>query len=49
MEERRGVKQVEFSISDTGPGIPIEVQEEVFKPFFTTKQDSGGRGNDHET
>ncbi|MDZ4063297.1 MAG: ATP-binding protein, partial [Coriobacteriia bacterium] len=24
---------VEFSVSDTGPGIPIEMQERVFEPF----------------
>ena len=26
-----------ISISDTGPGIPKEVQNKIFKPFFTTK------------
>src|SRR6478752_2465481 len=26
-----------ISISDTGPGIPIDLREQVFRPFFTTK------------
>jgi two-component system, NtrC family, sensor kinase len=35
---------VELSIQDTGPGVPAHLQDQVFKPFFTTKQQSGGRG-----
>lgn len=30
-------------ITDSGPGIPEEVQEQIFDPFFTTK--SGGEGS----
>jgi signal transduction histidine kinase len=26
-----------ISISDTGPGIPVDLREQVFRPFFTTK------------
>jgi two-component system, NtrC family, sensor kinase len=29
--------RVEIRIRDSGPGIPSEVKEKIFKPFFTTK------------
>ncbi|MBW9264299.1 MAG: DUF3365 domain-containing protein [Candidatus Thiodiazotropha sp. (ex. Lucinisca nassula)] len=35
---------VEVRIADTGTGIPIEVQESVFNPFFTTKDVGRGTG-----
>jgi signal transduction histidine kinase len=35
---------VVISVSDTGPGIPPELQERIFYPFFTTKQDGSGVG-----
>ncbi|HEX8440944.1 ATP-binding protein [Archangium sp.] len=33
---------VEFT--DTGPGIPLELREQLFKPFFTTKATGTGLG-----
>jgi signal transduction histidine kinase len=36
----RPVVQVE----DNGPGIPEDVQEKIFVPFFTTKEDGSGSG-----
>jgi len=33
-----------FSVSDTGPGIPIDLRERIFYPFFTTKQRGSGVG-----
>jgi signal transduction histidine kinase len=36
--------EVVISVSDTGPGIPPELQERIFYPFFTTKQDGSGVG-----
>jgi signal transduction histidine kinase len=33
-----------IAFSDDGPGIPAEVQEKVFIPFFTTKQRGTGLG-----
>ncbi|MCV6639450.1 response regulator [Candidatus Albibeggiatoa sp. nov. NOAA] len=35
---------IKISISDTGSGIPKEVQEKMFKPFFTTKPAGEGSG-----
>ena len=36
--------RLEIDISDTGPGIPIENQRRIFKPFFTTKARGEGTG-----
>ncbi len=36
--------EVEFSISDDGPGIPEDIQRKVFDPFFTTKEVGRGTG-----
>jgi signal transduction histidine kinase len=33
-----------LKISDTGPGIPEEIQNKLFEPFFTTKQTGTGLG-----
>jgi signal transduction histidine kinase len=33
-----------MAVCDNGPGIPPEVREKIFDPYFTTKQDSGGTG-----
>ncbi|MGF6673764.1 response regulator [Paraburkholderia sp. WSM4174] len=35
---------VEFSVADTGSGMPPEVLQRVFEPFFTTKPDGHGTG-----
>ncbi len=34
-------RNIVFEIIDNGPGIPTEIQETVFNPFFTTKGYSG--------
>jgi signal transduction histidine kinase len=31
-------------ISDTGPGIPADIREKIFTPFFTTKARGSGLG-----
>ena len=36
--------QIEISVKDNGPGIPKEIQEKIFQPFFTTKQTGSGTG-----
>ncbi|MBT3669143.1 MAG: PAS domain-containing protein [Chloroflexi bacterium] len=43
--ESKGItKQLNIDISDNGPGIPAEIQEKIFKPFFTTNNDGTGLG-----
>ncbi|MBU1055862.1 MAG: PAS domain-containing protein [Proteobacteria bacterium] len=35
---------VMLEVSDSGPGIPREVIDKIFEPYFTTKDKSGGTG-----
>ena len=35
---------IEISIRDNGPGIPANIQREIFNPFFTTKERGTGLG-----
>jgi two-component system NtrC family sensor kinase len=37
-------RQVVFSCKDTGPGIPESIRQDIFKPFFTTKEVGKGTG-----
>jgi C4-dicarboxylate-specific signal transduction histidine kinase len=37
-------RQVVFLCKDTGPGIPVDIREDIFKPFFTTKAVGKGTG-----
>ena len=36
--------QVHLRVADTGPGIPDEIVQSVFTPFFTTKEPGQGTG-----
>jgi len=36
--------QAQIVIRDTGPGIPEELQDRIFKPFFTTRAKGSGLG-----
>ncbi|MBA2602275.1 MAG: PAS domain-containing protein [Acidobacteria bacterium] len=35
---------VQVDVSDNGPGIPLEVVDRIFSPFFTTKPQGSGLG-----
>ncbi len=35
---------VVFSVGDTGPGIPSEIRDRIFEPYFTTKEVGKGTG-----
>lgn len=35
---------VVVAVADDGPGMPPEVMERIFEPYFTTRPDSGGTG-----
>jgi signal transduction histidine kinase len=35
---------VEITVQDSGCGIPVEIHDKIFTPFFTTKEGAGGSG-----
>lgn len=39
-----GAEQLVISVRDDGPGIPAELREKVFYPFFTTRAEGSGVG-----
>jgi two-component system, NtrC family, sensor histidine kinase HydH len=40
----KGKRGVEIIIEDTGPGVPPEIRELIFNPFFTSKKEGVGLG-----
>ena len=42
-QERSG-REVVIRITDNGPGIPESIQDKLFKPFFSTKEEGTGLG-----
>ena len=43
-ETSRGKLGEAITIEDTGPGVPPELREQIFNPFFTSKKDGVGLG-----
>ncbi|MDX1642290.1 MAG: ATP-binding protein, partial [Balneolaceae bacterium] len=41
---QRNDQNITIEIQDNGPGIPDELKEKVFQPFFTTKKGTAGTG-----
>ena len=35
---------VSFAVKDTGVGIPEDIRDKIFDPFYTTKEGQGGTG-----
>ena len=44
ISSRRGSETVEIRVKDNGMGIPPEVADKIFNPFFTTKPTDRGTG-----
>ena len=40
----KGEERIEILVKDNGPGIPDEIKEKIFQPFFTTKPTGQGTG-----
>lgn len=36
--------QIQFTVKDNGPGIPKDLENKIFQPFFTTKEVGKGTG-----
>jgi signal transduction histidine kinase len=43
-DSQDGARQFHLSVRDTGPGIPANILERIFNPFFTTKDSGTGLG-----
>ncbi|MBC7904714.1 MAG: hypothetical protein H7Y27_14915 [Gemmatimonadaceae bacterium] len=44
IQTRKLINQIEIKLSDNGSGIPREIREKIFQPFFTTKPTGQGTG-----
>jgi signal transduction histidine kinase len=43
-ESSHGESGIGVIVEDTGPGVPPELREQIFNPFFTSKKDGVGLG-----
>jgi two-component system NtrC family sensor kinase len=41
---RRVEEQLTVTVADSGPGVPLELHDRIFNPFFTTKKVGEGTG-----
>jgi nitrogen fixation/metabolism regulation signal transduction histidine kinase len=44
VSRRADPDRVEVVVEDTGPGVPAEMRERIFEPFFSTKTSGSGLG-----
>ncbi len=44
MAVQGGSEGVDVVIADDGLGVPVDLREQVFRPFFTTKPKAAGLG-----
>ncbi|MHA7130661.1 two-component regulator propeller domain-containing protein [Algoriphagus namhaensis] len=44
IKTKRMGNKIEIQVRDNGPGVPEEVREKIFQPFFTTKPTGKGTG-----
>jgi two-component system NtrC family sensor kinase len=44
VEARHVDQQIHISVTDSGPGVPADIRERIFNPFFTTKPGGEGTG-----
>lgn len=42
--DRKAIDHVDVVFSDSGPGVPEEIRERIFEPYFSTKSDGVGLG-----
>jgi signal transduction histidine kinase len=42
--ESKGEEKIQITVKDNGPGIPAEIKDKIFQPFFTTKPTGQGTG-----
>ncbi|HXQ25866.1 MAG TPA: ATP-binding protein [Candidatus Acidoferrales bacterium] len=43
-ESSNGREGVGVTVEDTGPGVPLDLREQIFNPFFTSKKEGVGLG-----
>ena len=41
---KKNANKIVISVKDNGPGIPLEIKDKIFQPFFTTKPTGQGTG-----
>ena len=43
-QQQSGSPSLRVRVEDTGPGVPVELSERIFQPFFTTRESGTGLG-----